>query len=72
MLVELVRHRDLKKKIISASRVLREFIDSLKFVKKCQLSNEPTVDYLRQIVESQLLLFITKKITFFYFAILNN
>ena len=43
-------------------RALREFVYCLKFVKKCQVSNESTVDYLRQIVGSQLLLFITKKI----------
>ena len=53
------------KKIISAPRALREFVDSLKFIKKCQIFNEPTVDYLQQTVESQLLLFITKKCLFF-------
>ena len=57
-----------EKKFISAPRALREFVDPLKYMKKCQLSNEPTVDYLRPIVEPQLLLFITKKMTFFLFC----
>ena len=50
-----------KKKIISAARALREFVGMLKFGKKGQHSNEPTVVYLRQIQESQFQLFITKK-----------
>ena len=37
-----------------------------KICEKCQLSNEPTVDYLRPIVEPQLLLFITKIMTFLF------
>ena len=62
-----------KKKFISASRALREFVGTLKFGEKCQLSNEPIVVYLRQIQESQFQLFITnKKMTFFYLAIFNN
>ena len=50
-----------KKNFILAPRALREFVDSLKIGKKCQLSNEPTVVYLRQIQESPFQLFITKK-----------
>ena len=55
-----------KKKIISAPRALREFVDPLKFVKKCQLSNESTVNYLPPIDERQLLLFIIKKWLFYF------
>ena len=66
------RHGDFykKKKIISASRALREFAGTLIFGEKGQLSNKPTVVYLRQIQESQFQLFITNKITFFIWQFL--
>ena len=40
-----------KNKIISASRALREFVGTLEFGEKGQLTKEPTVVYLRQIQE---------------------
>ena len=50
------------KKIISASRALGEFVGTLKFGEKGQLSNEPTVVYLRQMCTGvAILIFYNKK-----------